>query len=347
MIPINVRYSKGATAFVVLMLTSQVCLRAPGELVTEFPSGAYIGVALAGVGTALYGFLLNRLLNGNTVCHGAKAVWGRWGASVTAIGFALMAALYGASMMSSFSEAIGECILPLSPKVFVIMIMALASLALCFVGFEAFARYALVFCVAGAIMISIIFLVTLYEAEPGNLFPVLSKGSFKGTVDCFKLYTGVLFCFFIPELSGEKHKNVYLKATVISGVVMSLVVLFYILCLPYPSSAKYVYPLHRLSMLANSSLVFQRLDGIVYILWIFMGFLTSGGAIFFSCKLMAEGLGLKNYKAIAPGVVFLCFLISMAEPWKVIAPLTAVFAFGVLPFVGVVYKIKSGRDKPK
>ena len=130
---------------------------------------------------------------------------------------------------------------------------------------------------------------------------------------------------------------------------MSLVVFFYTLCIPFPASQKYVYPLHRISLLANSTLVFQRLDFIVYVLWVFISFLTSGASLLFAGKLVSRALELKDCKGVAPALVFVCFIMSLSGTVTqslVIVP-AEIFFFAVMPFVAIIYHIKMRRSKVK
>ena len=198
-------------------------------------------------------------------------------------------------------------------------------------------------------MVSVIFGVTLADAEPGNLFPLISKPHLKGIGICFRLYTGVLFCFFVPGFISDAKSKTAFKVTFVAGLFMTLIMLFYNLCIPFPASLKYAYPLHRLSLLANTTLLFQRLDIIVYVLWMLLSFATFGTSALFACNMLSRGLGLKNPKAIAPAVVFLCFLVCMynLNLEDMFTAVSVLFAFVIFPVVVLCYRIVVGRVKDK
>lgn len=348
-ISINRLDSKGMMSLGVVLIISGFCYTAPAKLTAYFPAGAYVWVGLTAVSVGLACLLADKLLGGKSLCQGAEIAFGKGVGKAVCVGFGFFSFLYASLHLGEFSRAVEAFLLPASPRIFVLVIGAILGLVLCIVGIEPMARYAFVICIGAFVMVSVIFVVTLSDAEPGNLFPLISKPSLSGIGICLRVYTGVLFCLFVPGISPDAKSKTSFKATLIAGLFMTLIMLFYNLCIPYPASLKYAYPLHRLSLLANSTLLFQRLDIIVYALWMFLSFLTFGASALFACNMISRGLGLKNPKAIAPAVVFLCFLVCMynLDLEDMLTAVSVLLAFVIFPVVVFCYRIVVGRVKDK
>ena len=108
--------------------------------------------------------------------------------------------------------------------------------------------------------------------------------------------------------------RVGIKAAVISAVIIVIVTLAYALCVPYPASSVYEYPFFRLATLANASVLFQRLDGAVYITWIFAeGLICTGALALFWSMIFADGFKCSDYKGSAPLVVLIISALSLSS----------------------------------
>ena len=141
MITITPGNSKGIVSLAVIMIASQICLGIPSKLVAFFPSGAYIPLLFTGVFVVVYCTIMDKFLKGNSVGEAAGRIFGTTFVKFIDLAFAFWSVIYASFVMKSFSHAIGEVVLPLSPEVFVLGIAALVALVVCFVGFEALNRY--------------------------------------------------------------------------------------------------------------------------------------------------------------------------------------------------------------
>lgn len=332
--------SRGLTCLMALLMISHICVSLPQLLVAGFEFGVYIPVIITGIGAAGFFAFINRFYAGDCL-NGFSGLPKGMSAAIS-IFLYFVFVLYGSSVMKEFSEAIGECILPRSPRIFILVVLAGIALAVCFTRIEILARYSLALIIVTVVFVSIIFAVTLSDCEPGNLFPVVGKTHGSGWGICLSLYADAGF-FYTLKLCDKRSLHVPVRATFLATAVLAAVMFFYSLCVPFPASAFYEYPLHRLSLLANSSLIFQRLDGLVYIIWIFIAFVTTGAITIFATHVLTGGLNLKSSTAIAPATVFLCLMVSLAD-WNM-AELSrwamCIFTFVLTP----VIMISSGRRK--
>jgi len=95
-------------------------------------------------------------------------------------------------------------------------------------------------------------------------------------------------------------------------------------------------------MLANSSVVFQRLDGLVFLIWIFLGFISAGALCLFAVMVLSQNLRLKNQSAMCffAVVMSLTFALWNVDFKSFLRPLMSAISFLFLPLTALLYKIK-------
>lgn len=331
--------------FFILMI-SHICLGAIGELTKAMATGGIWGLLLSAL-VALAIMFVTELCLGSGGCRSLQSYFG-YPLYTTLATVLFVVTLFGtAQRMKDFSLAIGSTVLLQSPAVFILFIMSLASFVVALVGLEAITRYALVasgvfFLFAGAL-----FFTNIPRAEIINIYPLGGKNGFSNPFCSLYVFSDAVYFFFIQKSINNNKKIPYpISKTIITVSVTGVAItLFYCLCVPYPASTMYKYPLYRLSLLANSSVVFQRLDGLVYIIWIFFSFISQGALVIFAMDIISDALKLKNKKAIAGTVTLICFLISMMDSdFTFFVRLFSVgFAFLIFPVCALL--VKKGRER--
>lgn len=267
--------------------------------------------------------------------------------------FSFLSALNSSMRLKMFTTAVTDIILPDSPKIFVLIFFVIAMLTVSFSGLEAITRYALP---SGITILFFAFLVCIFNLEGfkiANISPLLGRGN-KGialSAGSIRVFADIFYVFVLSNFFRQKGalKRVALKSMALSGVIIILITLFYTLAVPYPASFGFEYPFFRLSALANTSVLFQRLDAAVYIIWIFSGFLSVGITALLSAIIFSKSFGLTDYKGVIHAFTFLIAAFSLVEGnyFDLINSLFAIFVFSLVGVTSVIYRFKiiSGRDK--
>ena len=244
-----------------------------------------------------------------------------------------------------FSVAATDIILPDSPVSFAVFLFAFAILAVSFFGLEALTRYALP---AGVVITALAATTGIFNFESyriTNIYPLLGNGyiSFKNLFGGISMFADIFYLYILSDYFRKKHavKRIGLKAIGIAGLTITTLVLLYCLAVPYPASENFEYPFFRFSSLANTSVLFQRLDAIVYVVWLFSGFLSSGALALFTMMIFTKSFYVSDYRGIVHMVIFTVLSLSLSD--KNFDSVTVIFASAVfiaLFITSVIYRLK-------
>lgn len=324
----------------VLLIMSGVTLGDIAVFVSNSGTAAFINCLCGLAITLLSTAVSNTMLKHGNLTEVFKSVYGKAVTFVFCAILLVVTVLNAANRMNMFARAIGEFVLTDTPRVFILMLFALPVLSAVLFNLEALSRYALAAGIVFLFFVAIIIFTALGEADYINICPVLGKGKVINVLNMLYVFSDIVYFYII---SGHiKDVGTPTKAVIFGGFITTILTLFYTLCVPYPVSEKYVYPLYRLASLANSSVVLQRLDGLVFLMWMFLGFISAGALTLFAVIIFSEMFKLKDRRAVSSAFVFLVFIIALfgVTAGRGINIILPAIAFGVLPLTALLYKIK-------
>ncbi len=326
-----------------LLMASNVITGAVSMLSGEFASGGFIPVIVSAVLALFLVYVTNRCLGKDGVLPLNPLMSKLLGTALF-----LVTVIAAGTRMKHFAAAIGDIVLVQSPKVFILFIMASAVLSVMLLRLEAVTRYALASSMVFLLFLAIIAFSTFSEFDVRNIYPVMGKGNFLNSWSALYIFSDIVYFYVIfPHIkNSDKARRVPYKAIVLCALFTLILFAIYTLCVPYPVSQTFKYPIYRLAVLANSSVVFQRLDGVVFIIWIFLSFISSGSLALFAVMIFKKVFCLKNQNAICPAVALLCFGISLwdADFDGFVKTAMSLASFFVLPCLAFVFKyIKKKR----
>lgn len=295
---------------IVVIVLSDVILKGISNVGSDYGTGAYIPVVISAIVCAVVLMLTNSFFAHKDFHKVLSSIYGIKPAGFICLSLAVFTLMYASLIMGEYALAIKKFMLPATSEIFILAMMSAALLAVCLTGYEAICRYSSVAAWVFLGFVSVIIFLSLTEAKTENIYPLLGKGNFKVSLQPFGMFSFVGYYYVISSKAAGRHKATAFKSLAISFSIIIVLVVIWTLCVPYPLSAKISYPLHRLSLLANNSIIFQRLDGLVFIIWIFSAFISSGALMLIAATVFSEVLGLKNQNAVSPAIVFLAFLLS-------------------------------------
>jgi len=334
---------KETVALFVILIISRVSLHAISGFVHNSGTAAAIN-ALCGVLIAVLVCLISGSAFKKTSFTEAFTIsYGKIPGSIVLILFLIVTLINASHRMQIFGDAIGEFILNDTPRMYILLIFGVCVYAAAYSGIETITRYSISVIAAFFVFLTIILLSAHGEVSYVNICPILGKGSFYNVFNMLYVFADIIYMYFVFEgIKGAKAKNV-LSVVLIGGIVAVVLTLFYTLCIPYPVSEEFSFPLYRLASLANSTVVFQRLDGLVFLIWIFTGFISAGALTLFASMLLAKIARLSDRRAVVPSVTFIVFLMSYILDGDFIDVVMSIFAFLILPLTALLLKIKENR----
>ncbi len=340
--------AKETAGLVTVLIFNGFMLGETASAVRHFATGSWIAILVVTFAGVLVMHFCGSVVASVGIRSLVSAAFGRYAAIGAGIVLFVATVLNASHTMSVLTNAVGEVVLPNSPRVFIIYVASGAALAVCLLGPEAITRYGLVLGIVLPLALVGVALFSANRWQGINLFPLLGRWSLRGVTGAFASFGNALY--FFAASSHIKDTGSIRPAAVSSvltaGIMASSLCLAYLLCVPYPAGQTFDYPFYRLALMANSSVVFQRPDGFVFILWILTGFVSAGALTLFAARILGATLNLKNHRAISFGVVYLCLALTMADVtfgvWGRYVAAFGVFVF--LPITCIIYKIRRPRN---
>jgi len=273
-----------------------------------------------------------------------KNLYGNWVSTFLILLLLVLTILSASSRMGIFADAIGEYVLSETPRIFILILFCACIFTAVFFGIEAITRYALSVFIAFSVFLAIILLSSYTEVKAINLSPILGKGSFINVFDMMYVFSDIIYMYLIIGYVADRKKanNVIIRATLTGGIISVICTLFYTLCVPYPVSKEFLYPLYRLASLSNSSVVFQRLDGLVFLIWMFIGFVSVSALTLFAIIIFARLFKLNDTRALSAPFSLMVLLIAVdgSVNTEFIRNSMTMYTFLVLIITSLIYRLK-------
>ena len=333
--------STGGLYLIVVMILSTVTLNSISGFVRGSGTAAPISAVLTMLIAVFCAFAADTAFGDRSFSSVIYTVFGKKTGFLLLLFLFVLTILNVSVRMDMFSRAICGYILKQTPKVVVMAVMTVCAFFVCFFGVKAVSRYAYTFFLVFIIFAAIIIFSSSSKVDFDNLYPLLGKGDFGNVFSMMYIFSDFIYLFVL----ADKRKKTATKAVVLSGVVTVVLTAFYVLCVPYPVSEGYNYPLYTLASLSNSSVIFQRLDGLVYIIWMFAGFISVGALSLAASCLFADTFALKDRKAVSAPLTLAIFLLAVTGlcPQGTIFTAMSWTSFVILPAVSVIYRIVRKR----
>ncbi len=325
-----------------VLIISTVTTGAISGFVYNSGTAAYINALLTWVAAFALVGILNLCLGKDNFYSAMGCVYGKILSRVI-MGLIFILTIASASVrMDMFTDAIGKYVLTETPRIVIFSVIALCSFFAAFFGMEAITRYALIFFIVFAAFFAVIFFSSASEVRFINICPVLGKGDFTSVASMLYVFSDIMYLYLIS--SKVKAGRAGVRAVILGGTLTVIITLFYVLCVPYPVSQSHEFPVYTLASLSNSSVIFQRMDGLVFVVWIFTSFISVGALSLFASDIFARVFGVSDRRAIASAVTFIIFLVSCVSVLKadIVLTVSACVCFGFVPFTALMGKLKKG-----
>ncbi len=333
--------SQGTVYPIVILMLSTVTLDSISGFVRGSGTAAPISAVLTILIALFCAFVVNTAFGGRSFFDVICTVFGKKAGFLVMLGFFVLTVFNASVRMEMFTRAICGYILKQTPKVIVMTVLSLCAFFVSFFGTKAISRYAYTFFLIFVVFALIIIFSSSAKVNFDNLFPLLGKGNFKNVFSMMYIFSDFIYLYVLSDKSRKSATK-----SIAAGAAVTLVLTaFYVLCVPYPVSEGYNYPLYTLASLSNSSVIFQRLDGLVYVIWMFAGFISVGTLVLTASRLFSDTFGIKDRKATSACLALLVFLSAMTglSSGGTVCSIMSWTSFVVLPLVAVIYRIVRKR----
>jgi spore germination protein KB len=188
--------------------------------------------------------------------------------------------------LSEFQEVLDVYIFQNTPDWYTILIFVICLAVLSFLGLESIARTAKIFSFFIMTGFLSVLLLASENYNTSNLFPILGYGieqTIKQSVIRSSAFGEIiLLVVFAGSLQGTRYvKKAGFAALIISGIILTLSIISYILTFPFYIAAEVTSPMYELSQLIDYGRFLQRIESVFLLVWI-LATLISSTAIFYA-----------------------------------------------------------------
>lgn len=212
-------------------------------------------------------------------------------------------------------ESLKSALLPLTPMQFILILLGIAVGVGAYVGIYSNARIHSLFVPIALIIFAMMLLLLIPHINLNNLFPIFNKGThniFVGGLRSLDIFSDVLVLYILLPFfeSYKRVKDTGLKAIILGGVIVTLIMFFYNLVFSYPVSEEFILPVYQMTRLIKVGDFFARLEAFFEFFWTISAVLYASLYVFVVCYVLKESFDLKNYKPLVFPVSIIFIAIS-------------------------------------
>lgn len=289
------------------IMGSTLVLGVGGEAKQDVWLSITLGMIIAIPMMLVYAKILS-LFHGKDVFEIMEMVFGKIFGKITIIFFTWYAFHLGSLVVRNFAEFINTVTLPETPRIILMLIMAVLCIWVVQEGIEALGRWSSVIFPSLLAIILIVVALSMTQANTENLKPVLGNGLSPVIGGAFSVFTfpfaeAVLLMVAYSSLPNKKSpKKVYLIGLLIAGFFLLGIAVRNVLVLGADTVSILYFPSYTAVSKINIGDFLQRIEVMVSVVFIFAGFVKISICLHAACKGVCRVLNINNYRFIVSPV---------------------------------------------
>lgn len=311
-----------AIALAVTFIASKIFFTFPGNMVRHGDTAVWLLTILSGFFAGLGWLIIDRLMSrfpGKSLVEVSEEAAGCVIGCTLSLGVFLFFMVINATVLREFTETIIATILPQTPISIVTIAVLIGVLYASYLGLEAVARTC--FLMSPFILVALVALMAgvLPFAKLYFLAPFLGPGPVDLVKDgaILSSYFGeilVLALIFPAFRKPGNFKKVGMWALIIALVLMTGIVMIFKMVFPHPEAIATAYPMYQMARLVTFGRFVQRVESILFFIWIFGALLSLSIGFYASAVTLARTLRLPVYRPLLFPLAILLFSVSLLAP---------------------------------
>lgn len=265
-----------AIVLVCVVITNQILLNLPENIIKSCGSSAWLNIIYISIIAILFTMLLCKLFQvfiNKDLLDICEYTGGKWLKFVIGISYIVLFVLISGTLLRYFCETIKLIYFHNTPVIILALVFLIAVAIANKIGFKAISNINLIIIPLVLISLLVIFFSTTNSFKFEQLFPIfgygLNKTFFSGLTNIFA-FGGIAFLYFLmPFLKKEKNfKKVSVIAIIISSIYLILSIICLLLVFPFISDTELTMSIYSLTRQIEYGKFLQRTDALFVLLWI-------------------------------------------------------------------------------
>ena len=309
---------KEITLLSITLIITKMLLVCPQGLAENSAQAAWIEAMYVSIAAALIVFFTNKIYPKKLdVIDLAQRAGGKGLKILAGIIVILILFVNLTGVMRIFPESVKIILLQDTNIEIISAAFALTAAAAAYLGINAVLRtnyYFIIIC-------GFVFLLFLIFLSPhcniNNIVPILGNGAksiFLYGFNSIYIFSDILIVNLMAPYfeNADKMKKSMLQSTVISGIIVTVIMLVYCLSYEYPESSQFLLPVYQLSRLIHISGFFSRFEAFFQFVWSILVLIYASVYIYMLSSVVMKTFSLKFRKPLLPLAVILSLAAAFA-----------------------------------
>jgi len=247
---------------------------------------------------------LSMMFPGRTFVQYSREILGKYPGMLAGLTITWFSLHLGSLVVRNFGDLLSATVLPHTPMVVTDSIIIILVIMGTRMGVEVLARVNKLIIPFIVLLILLILVLGIPEMEFKRLLPVMESGIkpvIKGSlvVIGFPYAETVLFTMIIPFLNTPgKARKALVTGGLAGGALLFFIVIWTLLVLGPASTARFWFPVLEAVRVIDIFNIIQRIESIIIIAWIFLGFLKISVCFYSFVLGLAQLFNLKDYRPL-------------------------------------------------
>lgn len=312
--------SNELTAMLVIFVATNAFLTYPRYVSNSAYEAAWMEPIISGLGTLVLflvvEWILRKFFHHLDIVEVCKEVFGRMGAGLFAIIFAVYFLCSTAAVVREFSENVVSTVLPSTPILLIAAVFMFAVGYIAYAGLEGICRTAFIFLPILLIGIIGLCLMTMNWWHPDLLLPIWGKGAdrvLSGSLQYSSIFANVLLLTIIYPHAHDpaQMRKIGFVSIVGSTLLLTALILTYHMVFPPTEMSKTSFAMYQLARLIYIGPFFQRLESVFIFLWVTSATVKMAITLWGAAYLIGKAFGWPTYRPGIPGLSLLVLAMSM------------------------------------
>ena len=313
------------TILVLLFSVGTVILHAPAPLTEIAKQDAWIAAILGtcfGIALVSLYVRVGNLFPTLTLDRVNEKIFGKWIGKVINFTFFFWALLTASETTFFVGDFIKTFWMPETPIAALSILFAGIILFAVRVGIEPFSRTMEILFIPFIILLIVLILSILPQANIHNLQPVLEEGM-SPVLHASLFFVGifsttpVILLMIFPALVNDRKLAIrsFYKGTVVGGIILIIIILLNILVLGSELTSRHIAPSYALAKKINVGNFLTRIEAVIALIWTLTTFIRSALYFYTAVIVFTNLFEIKDYRPfIAPLGTIMIFLTLIIHP---------------------------------
>ena len=260
-------------------------------------------------------------------------------------------------VVRTYPETVKIILLQRTPTDIIIFIFAAATLIGAYMGIEALGRITSLFLPVAFAVLTFCFLFLIPHMNVYNIFPVFGKGikSITGSGLIILSAFSDITVIYALSVKGDRKKALKSinKAVIVTGAIMTVILMTYGLCFPEDIAENYLMPVYQLTRIIQIGDFFGRFEAFFEFVWSVSVLLYLSSYLYAIAIIWKDTFNIKYYKPLLLPLLIIILFFSIGDESSVefnknfnVYSFSLILLTVLLPLIpGLICKNKNRRSK--